>query len=239
MGSVSNKIQTLNTSVGGDDTSMVQNTKSFPSVPILNRFEYSTGNAPSIVAFEAIIGFSLTDGLKTGDVITFSDSGYSVPASAFNLNTSLISVDTLALTTNSQSFRACTNLTYFSAPILTTLGSNCMAFNSGALTYNIPSVTNIGNACFVGNLLVSSFEFPLTTTLGNTIFDDCVGVTVFNLSSVTNLGGTVANNNVFRDILGKTITITVPSAIMTANAGSPDGDIQYLQANNTVTVITV
>lgn len=238
MGAVVNKIQDLSSFVGSANDSYVKNSKS-ATASILNRFEYSTGNAPSIASFEAIIGFTLTDGLKTGDVITFSNSGYSVPSSAFNLNTNLISVDTLALTANSQSFRGCSNLTYFSAPILTTIGSNCFAFNSGALSYNIPLVTNIGNASFIGNGLVVSFSFPLATTLGNTIFDDCVSAVSFDLRAVTNLGGTVANNNVFRDIIGNIITLTVPSAQMTINGGAPDGDIQYLQANNTVTVITV
>lgn len=40
-------------------------------------------------------------------------------------------------------------------------------------------------------------------------------------------------------ITGKTITLTVPAALMTCNGGNPDGDIAYLQANNTVTVIQV
>jgi len=42
---------------------------------------------------------------------------------------------------------------------------------------------------------------------------------------------------VFTNIAGQTITLTIPSALMTCNGGNPDGDIQYLQANNTVTII--
>jgi hypothetical protein len=44
---------------------------------------------------------------------------------------------------------------------------------------------------------------------------------------------------VFDGIIGNIITLTVPLALMTCNGGNPDGDIQYLQANNTVTIITV
>jgi hypothetical protein len=42
----------------------------------------------------------------------------------------------------------------------------------------------------------------------------------------------------FYNISGETITLTVPSALMTCNSGNPDGDIQYLQANNTVTIFS-
>jgi hypothetical protein len=53
------------------------------------------------------------------------------------------------------------------------------------------------------------------------------------------LGASVLDNNVFATITGNNITLTVPSALMTCNGGNPDGDIQYLQANNTVTIITI
>ena len=53
----------------------------------------------------------------------------------------------------------------------------------------------------------------------------------------TNLGETVGDDSVFLSISTNTITLTIPASRMTCNAGAPDGDIQYLQANNTVTVI--
>ena len=220
-------------------TTAALTTTTTTTAPILNRFEYNTGFAPSLAGFEEIIGFSLTDGVKTGDVITFSNSGYSVPAFAFNTNSNLISVDTLATIVNVQGFRLCTNLVYFSAPILAAVLNGAFAFNSSILSYNIPNLITIGAGCFIGNSLVTSFSFPLATTLASVIFDDCINVTSFDLSSVTDLGGSVGDNNVFRDIIGNNITITIPTAIMTANAGSPDGDIIELQTNNTVTIITV
>jgi hypothetical protein len=164
------------------------------TAPILNRFEYSEGTAPSISAFETTIGFTLTDGVKTGDVITFSNSGYPILFRRFRFST-LISVDTLADTIGLDTFRESTNLVYFSAPI--------------------------------------------ATFLGYFAFGSCVNTTFFNLSSITNLGGSVEDNNVFLGIIGNNITLKIPIALMTANAGAPDGDIQYLQANNTVTIITV
>lgn len=72
----------------------------------------------------------------------------------------------------------------------------------------------------------------------------CFALETLELNSCTNLGGTIGDDGVFgfdndSKISGQNITLTVPSALMTCNSGSPDGDIQYLQANNTVTIITV
>jgi len=44
---------------------------------------------------------------------------------------------------------------------------------------------------------------------------------------------------VFNGITGNTITLTVPAALMTCDGGNPDGDIVYLDNNNTLTVIQV
>jgi hypothetical protein len=44
---------------------------------------------------------------------------------------------------------------------------------------------------------------------------------------------------VFVGISGNTITLTVPVALTTCNGGFSDGDIQNLESNNTVTVVTV
>jgi hypothetical protein len=90
--------------------------------------------------------------------------------------------------------------------------------------------------------LIETFNLPSLTIAGNGCFTYCVSVTTINLPSCTNLGKTVGDNDVFNYInlnLGNTITLTVPSALMTCNNGNPDGDIQYLQANNTVTIVTV
>ena len=59
------------------------------------------------------------------------------------------------------------------------------------------------------------------------------------LPSCTDMGTSVGDNAIFNFITGDTITLTIPSALMTCNGGNPDGDIQYLVANNTVTIVTV
>jgi hypothetical protein len=80
---------------------------------------------------------------------------------------------------------------------------------------------------------------PAILTISGNCFQLCYSLTTFNISSCTNLGETVGNDDVFYGINNNIITLTVPLALMTCNAGNPDGDIQYLQANNTVTIITV
>jgi hypothetical protein len=70
-------------------------------------------------------------------------------------------------------------------------------------------------------------------------FQDCTSLTSISLPSCTILGESVENNQVFSNIVGITISLTIPASLMTCNSGNPDGDIQYLQANNTVTITQV
>jgi hypothetical protein len=53
------------------------------------------------------------------------------------------------------------------------------------------------------------------------------------------MGGSVGNNDVFSNIINNLINLTIPLSLMTCNGGNPDGDIQTLQANNTVIITTV
>jgi hypothetical protein len=112
---------------------------------------------------------------------------------------------------------------------------NCVSLTN----LNLPSLTTAGGGCFLGCELLTTFDFPLLTSIQTLSFLGCISATTFNLSSCTDLGGSVNNDDIFLDITGNTITLTVPSALMTCNGGNPDGDIQYLQANNTVTIITI
>lgn len=86
---------------------------------------------------------------------------------------------------------------------------------------------------------MTTLDLPQLTTTGDYgLFLNCISLTTINLPVCTNLGLTVGNNSVFNLITGQTITLTVPAALMTCNGGNPDGDIDYLQVNNTVTIIT-
>lgn len=104
---------------------------------------------------------------------------------------------------------------------------------------NFPAVTYVGAYAFDNCDIISEFNFPLATYIGEYAFSLCYAMTLCNLPSCIELGPTVGDDNVFAGISSQTITLTVPTALMTADAGNPDGDIAYLQFNNTVTVITV
>jgi len=96
-----------------------------------------------------------------------------------------------------------------------------------------------GNGHFNRDFSCTSFKFPALTYVRNNFFYNCTSATYFDLSSCTSLGDDQYDDNVFKNIVGKTITLKIPSALMTNNGGNPDGDIQTLQANNTVTIIQV
>lgn len=109
----------------------------------------------------------------------------------------------------------------------------------GLTECGFPSVITVGDYCFEYDYLLEVMNLPSATTIGDWAFYACVGILNYNLSSCINLGTTTGNNSVWSDIDSKTITLTIPAALMTCNGGKPDGDIQYLQANNTVTIVTV
>lgn len=108
-------------------------------------------------------------------------------------------------------------------------------------TINLENATTIGHRAFISCQKLTTINLPSTTTIGEGAFSAGATSTTItiNIPSCTDLGGTPKYNNVFDAMSSNTITLTVPSALMTCNAGDPDGDIVDLQANNTVTIITV
>ena len=136
-------------------------------------------------------------------------------------------------------FGGCQSIISIDLPLLTEVNDSVFAGCISITTINIPLATTIGYDAFRECQSVVIFDFPFTITVGDNAFENCSSAEIINLPVCTNLGGTVGYNAVFQSITGNTITLTVPSALMTCNSGDPDGDIQYLQANNTVTVITV
>ena len=152
----------------------------------------------------------------------------------------LITIDLPQITTVSDNcFKSCANLTTINLPELTTAGNTSFIFCFGLTTVDLPQLITAGVGCFSTCSLVETFNLPSLTIAGNGCFLICPSLTTINLPSCINLGKTVGYDNVFDSILGNTITLTVPSALTTCNSGNPDGDIQYLQANNTVTIVTV
>lgn len=201
-------------------------------------------NGGMTIKLKGATGIGISAGRFADDVniLSFVDTGcitYILEdtfKNAVNLHTVRCS---LVNEVESSAFLGCTSLTNVYLPELiiayTGTFSGCTALQS----ISLPKVSTIGNSYFSGCSNLTTVSLPLCHSVGSFCFNEC-----FNLQSVyipvcLNLGGTTGDDNVFRSIAGQTITITIPSALMTNNGGNPDGDIQYLQSNNTVTVIQV
>lgn len=135
--------------------------------------------------------------------------------------------------TNYGGFEYCISLQLVDFPELTHITEN-LFYGSGLMSINAPLAEYIGDSSF-GFTQLSVANFPNATYVGYRAFENCPLDNV-DLSSCTNLGGSVGDDLVFTGITGKTIILTVPEVLMTCNSGDPDGDIQYLQANNTVII---
>lgn len=124
-------------------------------------------------------------------------------------------------------------------PVLTTIGQTDFGSCYSLTSVNLPSVTSVGYYGFGECTALMDVQLPNVTYTEQGSFTLCSALTNLYMPSLTNLGASVGNNLVFLNIIGATLTFTIPAALMTCNAGNPDGDIQYLQANNTVTIVTV
>jgi len=111
--------------------------------------------------------------------------------------------------------------------------SNLLEFvdNQGFIT--------IGGRAFTYCSSLTTVYLPQVTSIIGEYFRGCTSINNIYLPLCTDFGGTVGNDDVFNAVSGNNITLTIPSSLMTADSGNPDGDIVYLQANNTVTIITV
>lgn len=177
-----------------------------------------------------------------GYIVSIVDQGCVVYSGSYCFDTCnyLITIDLPQVTTISDNcFRFCGDLTTINLPELTAAGERSFYGCFTLTTINLPQLLTAGVGCFTTCGLVETVNLPSLTIAGNGCFIYCVSLTTINLPSCINLGKTVGDDLVFNQIFAKTITLTVPSALTTCNSGNPDGDIQYLQANNTVTIVTV
>jgi hypothetical protein len=145
----------------------------------------------------------------------------------------------LLKTAQGNCFISCDYLTNINLPMLEFAGNNCFAYCSALTVINLPVLMNTGIYCFNSCTSLKNVMLPALQTVGTYCFTDCTSLKNVMLPACTNLGSSVLNNGVFNNITGKIITLRVPAALMTCNSGNPDGDIQYLQANNTVTITQV
>ena len=124
------------------------------------------------------------------------------------------------------------------APILKTAGLACFQNMGRLLLMNLPSLETGDDYCFDTNTS-GSYNLPNLTSIGGAGFSNNLNMTNLFLPALVAMGSTILDDNIFTNTIGNVIDLTIPSALMTCNNSQPDGDIQYLQANNTVTIITV
>jgi hypothetical protein len=188
--------------------------------------------------------FSLLEFNDEGSIVTGEDDVF---GAEINGCPNLTYVNLPQLTTAGYAFFfSCFNLVTINVPSLITAGNSCFTFCSLLTTINAPLLTTAGFQCFTGCTSLTTIDLPSLTAAGDVCFAFCTSLTTLNLPLCTALGSgtfvglsSAADNGVFGDIVGNTITATFNSALATNNGGLPDGDIQYLQSNNTVTITYV
>lgn len=168
----------------------------------------------------------------------------------------------VAITVGNSAFQDCTLLTAVDLRLATTLGTSCFqgspltgvlrfdsvttlsgvsAFRACSFTtISMPLLTSVpivfNGGCFELNTNLTTLSFPILTAIGGNFVGFCSALTSLSLPLCTDFGGTTGDDEIFMPIAGNTITLTVPTSLATCNAGNPDGDIQYLSANNTATI---
>jgi hypothetical protein len=165
--------------------------------PPLNEWTYPEGQAPSLEDFEAIVGFPLLNGQKVGDTITFDNTGYDLPDSAFSF------AETISIISKCIS-----------------AGVECFIGNTGFI--HLTDCINIGSSCFESNsgtIIADKVEI----ISGVLVFASNSGT--ISIKSLTPIGATVGNNGQMSNATN-TAVFNVNIANATNNGGNPDGDIQ-------------
>lgn len=136
-------------------------------------------------------------------------------------------------------FSVNTDATSFVFPKVTEIAPNAFAYCHNNIEIYYPLLINLEANALVDNINLTEINLPLCENIGNGAIGGLTSLTILNLPSVISLGSTTGDDSVFNTTIGTSMSLTIPSALMTNNGGNPDGDIQYLQANNVVTITTV
>jgi len=158
----------------------------------------------------------------------------------FNFNQALVDIAFPELkTAGGMNFYYCESIVTGNFPKLESAGDHCFDTCSGMVFVNFPLLITAGDGCFQACTKLANVNFPALATVGTGCFAECMGLKSLGLPVCTKLGPTNGNDGVFLNTKNAEFTLTVPSALMTCNAGANDGDIIYAKANNEVTIITV
>jgi len=213
----------------------------YSGITILNDYTFSYTAFSTISMFENVttVGdgcFQDCTSLTTVDLPQLTTAGYG----CFAYCTSLTTIDLPQLITAViYCFDTCTSLTTINIPQLTTAEAYSFNYCTSLTTIDLPQLITAGYGCFQDCTSLTTIDLPSLISAGSFFFANSTSLTTINIPLCTDLGGSVGDNNVFNSIVGNTITATFNSVLSTCNSGSPDGDIQYLEANNTVTITYV
>lgn len=116
-------------------------------------------------------------------------------------------------------------ISIFNATGLQNAGSRCFEGLTSS-TFNAPNIETMGSNCFLGSTIAGAYTFNSLLTTGNSCFNNAANITALTMSILTALGSNATNNGVFNNMTALT-AVTVPTALATANAGNPDGDLVY------------
>jgi hypothetical protein len=176
-----------------------------------NVFNYNTGQAPTLADFEVQIGFPLINGAKYGDTIVFDNVGYVLDTFEQFAEVGL------------SGFFKCSAIELISE-----------IFGSNYITHlYLPDCENIINNSFGGNAQLAFVYMPLCESVGNSCFNSD-NIQYFNAPIIQAFGASTGNSAVFNGNIGNNVTVIVPSIHETSNAGGLEGDLQYLDDENTV-----
>jgi hypothetical protein len=211
-------------------------------------------------------GVFTTVAVYGNQVVLNGSSNLSIKTQLFQNNIFLTAViDSLNYirVVEASAFSSCSNMTTFVAALTETIAtyafSNCTSLYAGYFT----SLTTLGTGAFIGCTSLFTIEFGTgLLTVPSSCFEDCTGLNFVgayyatavengafagcnspNLAAIDiracdSIGSSVGDNGVFQGITSKTFILRVKANQMTINGGNPDGDITYLNSNNTLTIQT-
>lgn len=119
---------------------------------------------------------------------------------------------------------------------LTSLPNDVFDGMADLFSASLPDLTSVQPQLF-SNKSIDSVYLPSVTSLPNNAFENTSFTygSIISVPNCVNFGSTVGNDSLF-NCSGSFLYLKIPSTLMTCNGGQPDGDIQYLIDNNSVTI---
>jgi hypothetical protein len=193
-----------------------------------------------------VLGFNSIGSVPVADPSSASDwnTWFNLPTKGTPFTSAVVHGNSVALIGGKN---IVVSQTLFDAYLLTQIVDNGAIVETELSAF---SYTNLTYVHMMGLRILGDDTFSHSSLLEYVILPSCIRTGTHALEHITslknvympkcrNLGGSVLDDGVFTSSIGNNLILTIPASRMTCNGGSPDGDIQYLQANNTVTIVQV